>query len=141
MEEITPYSYIGVGPSKKFRPEVRMYDFDGVVSEGIHYPLSYHDVIITGRTFQESKVVYDKMKELGISNAVYFNPIHLKDRGNHSIAARTSSGNHKATIISLLKANKVNIIEFFEDDQLQADIIKATHTELKINLIESTIEK
>ena len=123
------------------RPEVRCYDFDGVVSEGKVYPQSKHDVIITGRTFQESKIVYDKMAELGISNAVYFNPMHLKDRGNHTEKARLYSSNHKCIIVTLLLANNVNVIEFFEDDAFQIENMKKHHPDLKINLIESSVEK
>ena len=125
----------------KFRPVVNMYDFDGVTSEGVIFPQTEHDVIITGRTFQESKVVYDKMAELKISNAVYFNPIHYKDRGDHTVAARKSSGNHKANIISLLKANGVNIGRFWEDDKIQADIITFNHPDVEVILVESTVEK
>ena len=135
------YSYVGLGHKKKFRPEVRMYDFDGVTSEGIVYPQSPHDVIITGRTFQESEVVYARMEELGIRNAVYFNPIHYKDRGDHTVSARSSSGKHKATIISLLKAQEVNIKEFYEDDPLQKAIIEEAHPDLEVVLIKSDVEK
>lgn len=135
------YSYVGVGWKRTFRPEVKAYDFDGVVSEGIHIPRWQHDIIISGRTFQESAVIYDKMEELGIKNAVYFNPIHYKDRGDHTVSARTSSGTHKAAIISMLFANKVNLVEFFEDDFIQADIIKEAHPTLKITLVESKVQK
>lgn len=125
----------------KFRPVVDMYDFDGVTSEGNVVPQSPHDVIITGRTFQEAHVVYERMAEIGLNNAVYCNPIHYKDRGDHTVSARKSSGNHKANIISLLKANGVNIGKFYEDDKIQADIITFNHPDVEVILIESTVEK
>lgn len=124
------YSYIGVGPYKKFRREVNMFDFDGVVREGAT-PDKY-DIIITGRTIEEAPIVYKELIKREIFVPVYFNPIHLKDRQNHNLYARTKSGKHKANTIQLLKDNKVNIGRFHEDDPVQISIIKEAHPEIEV---------
>lgn len=115
----------------RYRRKVNMWDYDGVVREGA-VPGEY-DVIITGRTFEEAPIVFAELQERGITNVpIYFNPIHLKDRQNHNEFARRKSGKHKAAIISLLKANDVNLGIFSEDDPIQAEEILAVHPEIEI---------
>lgn len=114
----------------RFRRKVNMFDFDGVTREGAN-PGEY-DIVVTGRTFEEAHIVYAELIKRDILVPVYFNPIHLKDRGAQSIAARKCSGNHKANIISMLKANDVNIGYFHEDDPIQLNCIQAAHPDVMI---------
>ena len=115
---------------RKFRPVVNMFDFDGVTREGNHP--SPGDVIITGRTFEEFEIVVEYLKKHHLMVPVYFNPVHLRDRGNHCDAARQHSGMHKVKIIQLLKDNEVNIGKFHEDDPIQAELIKAHHPDVEV---------
>lgn len=116
------------------------YDFDGVISIGIN-PRSKEDVIITGRCIDEKNKVLNELRKRKISNKVYFNPMTLEERGNHTEQARTYSGLHKAKTISSLKANGINIIRFFEDDEIQMEIIKKQHPDLEIVYIISNLVK
>ena len=107
---------------------MNIFDFDGVVSVGV-YP-GPDDIIITGRTIEEAAEVAEFLVPRKIFCPVYFNPIRLADRTTGTDKSRTSSGNHKAAIISMLKENGVPIGNVFEDDLLQLEIIKNIHPEL-----------
>jgi len=120
--------------------EIYAYDFDGVVSIGIT-PRSKKDIIITGRCIDEQKHVKDILKKRGIKCKVYFNPMTLAERGDHTVEARTFSGNHKASTIARLKDEGVNIVRFFEDDPIQLDLIKESHPELPVVHIVSKLVK
>jgi shikimate kinase len=114
------------------------YDFDGVISIGVT-PRNQDDVIITGRCIDEQEYVLNFLKERNINCKVYFNPLTLKERGNHSIQARLYSGNHKANTISELKNQNIIIDRFFDDDEVQIAIIKENHPELEIVHIVSNL--
>ena len=118
--------------------EIFAYDFDGVISIGIT-PHSLRDVIITGRCIDEQLEVYDYLKENNIINKVYFNPITLKERGNHSKKSRKISGFHKVNTIKYLKNNGIKITRFFEDDKIQKKIIQNNIQDLTIILIKSNL--
>lgn len=107
------------------------YDFDGVVSLGIT-PSSSSDVIITGRCIDEKDYILNILKERGIENKVYFNPMTLEERGNHSISARTFSGKHKANTIKKLKDEGIEVFRFFEDDPIQLEYILESHPQIEI---------
>ena len=117
---------------------INMYDFDGVVSIGVN-PSSSEDVIVTGRCRDESEYVFSILRQRGIKNAVYFNPLTLQARGFNTEFSRKHSGVHKANIISMFKKANVRIKAFFEDDQLQAAIIKANHEDLEIVLLDHNL--
>jgi hypothetical protein len=119
--------------------QINAFDFDGVVSIGI--APSKNDVIITGRTIEESEHVYSILRARNINNAVYFNPISYKDRGDHTIGSRECSGKHKSRILDLFKENGVTIQNFFEDDTIQRDIIKANHPYINLVTIHSDLVK
>ena len=118
--------------------EVNGYDFDGVVSIGIN-PMSKNDVIITGRCIDEQEHVRDILESRGITNEVYFNPMTLAERGNHTVEARTFSGKHKANTIKELKKIGITVSRFFEDDKIQYDIIKENHNKIDIVHIVSNL--
>ena len=118
--------------------EIYGYDFDGVISIGVS-PRSQCDVIITGRCIDEKEHVYKVLEERGIENTVYFNPMTLAERGNHTLKARRYSGDHKAKTIAGLKSRGVNIVRFFEDDPVQMKCISKEHPELDIVHIKSNL--
>lgn len=118
--------------------EIYGYDFDGVISIGVN-PRSECDVIITGRCIDEKDYVMSILEKRGIKNTVYFNPMTLAERGNHTLKARRHSGNHKAIAISKLKNSGVNITRFFEDDPVQMKCIARDHENLDIVHIKSNL--
>jgi hypothetical protein len=132
---------LNIFKKKKTNGEVYGYDFDGVISIGIT-PRSENDVIITGRCIDEQDEIKAILKERGIKCKVYFNPMTLAQRGNHTVEARTFSGNHKAKTIGNLLDNGVNIIRFFEDDPIQYQIIQENHPQIQlVNIVSSLVKK
>ena len=87
------------------------FDIDGVISIGIHP--GPDDVIITGRSFEESKETLEMLRGRGINNKVFFNPLKYDDK------TRESSGDHKASVINGLLDQGIKIEKFFEDDEIQ----------------------
>ena len=124
--------------NKKKIKDIYAYDFDGVISIGIT-PRSKHDVIITGRCIDEQEYVTKILEDRGIYNKVYFNPMTLAERGNHTLKARRFSGNHKARTLEELKEKGVNVIRFFEDDTVQLKCIKEKHPNLDVVHIKSDL--
>jgi len=121
--------------------EVYGYDFDGVLSIGIN-PRSNEDIIITGRCIDEQEYVKNILSERGIKCKVYFNPMTLAERGDHTVAARTYSGNHKARTINGLKEEGINVTRFFEDDPIQKSLIEAYNPQVEVvHIVSSLVEK
>jgi hypothetical protein len=121
--------------------EVYGYDFDGVISVGIT-PRSKDDVIITGRCLEESEHVLSVLKERGIDCTVFFNPMSLEERGNHSVQARTYSGKHKARTIKMLESDGVLVTRFFEDDEIQLAIAKEANPNVEfVHIVSTLVEK
>ncbi len=121
--------------------EVYGYDFDGVLSIGIN-PRSNEDIIITGRCIDEQEYVKNILSERGIKCKVYFNPMTLAERGDHTVAARTYSGNHKARTINGLKEEGINVTRFFEDDPIQKSLIEAHNPHVEVvHIVSSLVEK
>jgi len=109
------------------------YDFDGVVSIGIK-PRNVKDVIITGRCRDETHRVLPFLEENGIHNKVYFNNITLEQRGTHTVEARTLSAEHKVKII-----RELGVTRFFDDDELQIEIIQRHHPGIEIIHVKSNL--
>lgn len=83
------------------------YDIDGVLTKGIKPKKPY--VVISGRVIS----LWDKtIKEIGNNAPIYLRP--YGERGD-----RILSGIWKAEMI-----NKFGITKFYEDEEIQADIIK-----------------
>jgi hypothetical protein len=98
-----------------------VFDIDGVIFMGWDKDGVYpgpKDIIITGRSNQEMPETLQMLREKGIHNMVYFNPLPFDQK------TRKSSGEHKAKIINYLLSMNENIKIAFEDDPIQADIIK-----------------
>jgi hypothetical protein len=97
------------------------FDIDGVIYMGKDHDGVYpgpNDLIITGRSIEEKPETIRMLQQKGINNKVYFNPLPFKQK------TRESSGHHKADIISALITLGCPIDIHFEDDPIQADIIK-----------------
>lgn len=125
----------------KIQEDTFAYDFDGVISIGIT-PRSNRDIIITGRCIDEQEHVKAILKERGIKCKVYFNPMTLAERGDHTVEARTFSGKHKASTIKRLKDEGINIVRFFEDDPIQLGLIKESHPELPVvHIVSELVQK
>lgn len=98
------------------------YDFNGVVDTGKYVP-TINDVIITSNHADYAvKATLDWLREHNITCPVYFNPY------SHS---PVSGGVWKSEMI-----NKLKIIKFYEDDQIQFDIIKASCPEVELIKVE-----
>lgn len=82
------------------------YDIDGVLTTGIKPVGNY--VIISGRTFKE----YDDFAK----KAALIAPVYIRGIGLYG--DRIHAGNFKASIINLL-----GVEEFYEDDDIQINII------------------
>lgn len=108
---------------------INSFDIDGVIYMGEYggvYP-GPSDIIITGRSIDEMEATYQMLAKKGIKNEVFFNPIPFDQK------TRESSGHHKAEILNMLRICKgVNIGIHFEDDPIQAAVIreKAPHVQV-----------
>jgi hypothetical protein len=99
-----------------------IFDFDGVTTIGIHPTVD--DIIITGRTVDESRFVLDYVWRHGLQCPVYFNPCTIQTRGRGTVECRKHSALHKAKTIVQLVNGGVQIGKIFEDDKVQIDVMK-----------------
>jgi len=76
------------------------------------------DVIITGRSEEEAEETKKMLREHGITNHVFFNPLPFNEK------SRASSGIHKAEVLNKLKKAGVEVAIHFEDDPVQIKEIK-----------------
>lgn len=90
---------------------INSFDCDGVITLGI-YP-GKDDIIITGRSFEETNVTLEMLRLKGIFNDVYFNPLPFNSK------TRKSSGEHKANVIFDLFKKGVIINIHIDDDPIQ----------------------
>lgn len=108
------------------------YDIDGVIYLGKDYigltPLP-HDVIITGRSFEEREYTEKYLRSRGIYNTVFYNLVPFNQK------TRITSGRHKGNILLKLKNNGSNINIHFEDDEIQAREISLIIPSVKIVMI------
>lgn len=98
------------------------FDIDGVIFinkeiGGLHP--GPNDVIITGRSYEEKDETHKMLMQRGIHNPVFFNRIPFVQK------SRESSGQHKANIINGLVSHGCKIGCHFEDDPIQAAVIRA----------------
>ena len=116
---------------------INTFDIDGVINfdsyNGI-YP-GYNDLIITGRSVEESFDTLQMLKAKGIRNQVYFNPLPFSKK------TRKSSGTHKGKTIKMLIDSGFQHGLHFEDDEIQIEeILKIVSSinivHVKSNLIE-----
>lgn len=101
---------------------IKGYDIDGVITAGV-IPAA-DGVIITGRSWEEAPETYKMLRDRGIFNAVYFNPVAF---GGKTIE---NSGQWKAQVVKLL-----GVSEFHEDDLVQARFITTENPTVQLHLI------
>jgi hypothetical protein len=118
------------------------YDFDGVVSIGVT-PRWTDDIIITGRCIDEAEYVREYVtKNTGFIGEIIFNPMTLAERGNHTVQARTYSGEHKARTIKKLREDGFNLTRFFEDDPIQKAIIEEANPDVEVvHIVSNLVQK
>lgn len=111
---------------------INSYDIDGVIfmgwnMDGVHP--GPRDVLITGRSNQEMPETLEMLREKGINNVVYFNPTPFEKK------SRQDSGHHKAKTLNYLLSMGEDIKIHWEDDPIQADIIKQNCPTINVVLL------
>lgn len=120
---------------------IASYDLDGVIYMGPNLPGVYPgplDIIITGRSFEEEPETNSMLRNRGIQNIVFFNPLKFDEK------SRESSGEHKAWTLNRLKNSSKMLapVIHFEDDEVQAAIIEARCPWIKVvKLVHNLTEK
>lgn len=118
---------------------IKGFDFDGVIhfhSLGCGVRPGPDDVIITGRSFENTEYVIGVLESYEIRNPVFFNPLPKKDNN------RVLSGRHKANTLNQLRADGIEVAIFFEDDPIQKEQIEEHASWVKIvHLVHELTEK
>jgi hypothetical protein len=106
---------------------INTFDLDGVVivDEKVVLRPNPEDIIITGRSVEEALVTLTFLRDNGVNNQVFFNPLLFSEK------TRESSGIHKAkTMINLMRhQNSITLTYHFEDDSVQKAAIENHFTE------------
>lgn len=115
--------------------KINGFDIDGVLTVGIRP--AKDDVIISGRSlFDEYAETIKWLDDNGIKNEIYLNPLPFNAK------TRQSSGVHKAQTINDLLLRGIQIVNFFEDDEIQkAEIEKACPDVNVIHVVHNLTEK
>jgi hypothetical protein len=111
---------------------INSYDIDGCIFinkevGGIHP--GPHDVIISGRSFEEKEETHDMLHKRGILNVVYLNPQRYEEK------TRITSGEHKARTIKNLFDRGIKVQCHFEDDEIQAAVIRRECPDVHVVMI------
>ena len=117
---------------------IQSFDIDGVIFINQDIPgltPKENDVIITGRSFEEEEETLKMLRDKGINNKVFFNPLRFKDK------TRESSGIHKANTIFRLNADGYDIGVHYEDDEIQIREIKIRNDVEVIHIHHNLSEK
>jgi hypothetical protein len=114
---------------------VNCFDCDGVITIGIRP--AKDDIIITGRSFEERPETEKFMKEKGITNKIFFNPLKFDQK------TRQSSGEWKARVLTMLKNDgRIDVKIMFEDDPIQLEVVKEKCPWIKIvHIVHDLTEK
>ena len=111
---------------------INTFDIDGVIYineniTGVRPGLN--DFIITGRSYEEQPETIKMLKKNYIFNKVFFNPLSYDNK------TRASSGYHKAKTINSLISSGYKVNCHFEDDEIQAKIIKKECKNVNVILV------
>lgn len=115
---------------------VNSFDIDGVIYMGDAFTGVFpgpDDVIITGRSFEESDVTTNMLTNRGIYNKVYMNPLKFDSK------TRKSSGQHKARTLFYLEEIGYSFGIHFEDDPIQAEEIRKIMPHINIVMLEHNL--
>lgn len=112
--------------------DIRTFDIDGVIA--INRKIGGlrpdpHDVIITGRSFEEREETMIMLERRQIYNKVMFNDLPFDEK------TRESSGYHKANCIKALFSAGYNVVAHFEDDEIQAAVIRQECKDVPVIMI------
>jgi hypothetical protein len=118
---------------------INSFDIDGVIyfgQEDLGVFPGPEDILITGRSFEESPKTLEMLRSRGIHNQVFFNPLHEKDK------TRESSGQWKAKVLKGLLDNGYDIRIHFEDDPIQVEQITKLEPRVRVvHLVHELTEK
>jgi hypothetical protein len=135
-------SVIHFGEAKGGLMNVNGFDIDGVIHLGdgkcgIHP--GPRDVIITGRSFEESEETLAFLRRNQIDNHVIFNSLP------YDLKTRETSGRHKGEAIVDLARREVYVNFFYEDDRIQAQeirkIVKRNKLDTKVIFVNNPFVK
>jgi len=112
--------------------EIHSWDCDGVVFinkdvRGLRP--EPNDVIITGRSFEEEPETRAMLAKRAINNPIFFNPLKYHEK------SRQTAGEHKARTIKRLRSEGYNIVVHWEDDEVQAEVIRRECPEIHVIMI------
>ena len=117
---------------------INTYDIDGVINLGDYdglYP-GEHDIIITGRSFEEAPETYKMLLQKKIHNQVWFNPLKFYEK------TRETSGQHKGNIIKWIIDQGYKHGVHFEDDEIQIEEIKKIVPDVRIvHVVSNLVDK
>lgn len=116
--------------------KINSFDIDGVIFMGYDHLGVYpgpKDVIITGRSLEELPETKQMLLDRNILNTVYFNPIPFDKK------TRVSSGIHKAFTLTYLQDMGYIIGIHFEDDPIQAEVIRDSHPEIHVVMLQHNL--
>lgn len=112
---------------------INSFDIDGVIFMGDTFTGVYpgpDDVIITGRSFEEKEKTLKMLRDRGIHNEVYMNPLPFDQK------TRKTSGQHKARTLFYLEEAGYRFGIHFEDDPIQAEEIRKVMPDINIVMLE-----
>ena len=112
--------------------KINIFDCDGVICMGTGstaplglIPTSDNDLIVTGRSYQESEETLAWLHSQGIFNRVIFNSLPFDAK------TRTTSGVHKAGVMKALLEMGQEIGFYYEDDPIQFNVVKKYLPDIK----------
>lgn len=111
---------------------INSFDIDGVIYMGKYggvFP-GPHDIIITGRSNEESRETKEMLAYKGITNKVYMNPTPFAAK------TREDSGRHKGQTLFYLEQIGMRFGIHFEDDPIQAEIIRKMMPHINVVLLQ-----
>ena len=115
---------------------INSFDIDGVIYMGDAFTGVFpgpDDVIITGRSYEESDITTNMLTNRGIYNKVYMNPLKFDTK------TRKSSGQHKARTLFYLEEMGYRFGIHFEDDPIQAEEIRKIMPNINIVMLEHNL--
>lgn len=112
---------------------INTFDIDGVIHMGqgrCGLRPGPCDIIITGRCEEERPETKRFLERFNIFNPVFFNDIDF------DLKTRELSGHHKAETLLKLQVDGFNIQFHYEDDPVQADIIRRYVPDIEVIIVQ-----
>ena len=112
---------------------MNIFDLDGVITIGL-MPTKF-DKIVTGRSIEEKPETERYLMKLGLNNEVFYNPIPYDKK------SRTTSALFKVDLMDWLIKKGYDIKLLFEDDPIQAKIIRHKSNVTVIDIVQHIWQK